>query len=135
MKVSLAAVTFVMVAFLVHFSHSGPVKRLKFAKVSGDAPCPPGVWTCSTGKRSEIGRAAQENEKELVKSEEEEACPPGIWVCRKGSDEPERENTATKETLNTTLKRASKLCPPGIWTCDESHELLREMLEDARKMK
>ena len=117
MRVSLEAVIFVVFAFLVHSTQGGPLEKLGFAKVSGDdAACPPGVWTCSTGKRSEIAMEAQENENELLKRK---SCPPGIWVCRKGSEEPERENTATKETPKPdSMKRPTKGCPPGIWTCD-----------------
>ena len=67
------------------------------SQVSNDA-CPPGVWTCSTGKRSEITNEGQvqdlvlhetssniiikqENSARLERRPARRSCPPGIWVC------------------------------------------------------
>ena len=120
-------------------------EKLKLSQdyaVRSDA-CPPGVWTCSTGKRSEIGRMEEaswtvqrpainsyplgiwtrdENEQpsHLDDNDKPEDCPPGMWVCKK--------KRMLKQILKTALKKSSQdglnpfqashdACPPGVWTC------------------
>ena len=107
------------------------IKLSQISAVQNDA-CPPGVWTCSTGKRSEINTASPEtkvsfNENTVAKEtthsddyEDPQDCPPGMWVCKK------------KKLLKQMLKRAliksrqdgvnpsqvsNDACPPGVWTC------------------
>ena len=56
------------------------------AKVNPSQACPPGVWTCSTGKRSEITNEGQvevleQNSPRLERRRATKSCPPGMWVC------------------------------------------------------
>lgn len=120
-------------------------EKFKLSQVS-DA-CPPGVWTCSTGKRSEIAKVEDisqtvqqravksyppiwtrdelEETEQLTSNEGPESSPPGVWVHKK------------KRILKQILKAALKIsqqddaleakvnpsqvsndaCPPGVWTC------------------
>ena len=126
---------------------SGPLteksKLFQISAVQNDA-CPPGVWTCSTGKRSEIvittrkttdaasliknvvlhQEMTTENKARLEGSQDPQDCPPGMWVCKK--------KRMLKQMLKTVLKQSSQdgrvanfnpsqdsndVCPPWVWTC------------------
>jgi len=64
-------------------------------KVNPSETCPPGVWTCSTGKRSEITNQGQ--------------------VDESSSDNIVKE----QNSLRLKQRRATKSCPPGMWVCDQ----------------
>ena len=68
------------------------------SQVSNDA-CPPGVWTCSTGKRSEITNEGQVQDLVLHETS---------------------SNIIVKQENAPGLERrpATRLCPPGMWVCD-----------------
>ena len=68
------------------------------SQVSNDA-CPPGVWTCSTGKRSEITNEGQVHALLLHETSS------NIII--------EEQNSARLEQ-----RRATRSCPPGMWVCD-----------------
>ena len=69
------------------------------SQVSNDA-CPPGIWTCSTGKRSQINNEGKVQA--LVLHEKSS----NIIIKQQNSPRLERQ-------------RATRLCPPGMWVCDE----------------
>ena len=77
--------------------YGGLKAKVNPSQVANDA-CPPGVWTCSTGKRSEITNEEevqalalkeassniiikQENSARLGQRPPTRSCPPGMWVC------------------------------------------------------
>ena len=70
------------------------------AKVNPSQACPPGVWTCSRGKRSEITNEGQVE----------------VLVLDESSS-----NNIVKEQNSPRLerRRATKSCPPGMWVCDQ----------------
>ena len=83
-------------AFYIHSACCGVItEKLKLSQVS--EALPPGVWTCSTGKRSHrVQRRAVksyhpgiwtrdelEKTEQLIDKEDPERCPPGIWVHKK----------------------------------------------------
>ena len=137
------AICLVFCAFYIHSACCGLItKKLKLAQDS--EACPPGVWTCSTGKRSEIVKVddiSQTVQRRAVKS-----YPPGSWT----RDELEETQQLThkqmwapkkkrmlkqmlKIALKTSLKTSNQdgglvaklnpsqvsndACPPGVWTC------------------
>ncbi|KAL9987657.1 hypothetical protein ACROYT_G002001 [Oculina patagonica] len=148
----ISAMCVIFCAFYIHSARSGPLtENLKLSQAS--AVCPPGVWTCSTGKRSEIARVEtlrrtensypsgiwtrDENEEpsHLNDSEKPEDCPPGMWVCKK--------KRMLKQMLKTALMKSSQdgrvaklnpsqvsndACPPGVWTCSTGNrsEIINE---------
>ncbi|KAL9987658.1 hypothetical protein ACROYT_G002002 [Oculina patagonica] len=148
----ISAICVIFFAFHILSARSGLItEKLKLSQAS--AVCPPGVWTCSTGKRSEIARVQtlrrtensypsgiwtrDENEepRHLNDSENPEDCPPGMWVCKK--------KRMLKQMLKTALMKSSQdgrvtklnpsqasndACPPGVWTCStgKRSEIIKE---------
>lgn len=144
----------ICIIFCVSYIHSAScghiTEKLKLAQdsaVQSDA-CPPGVWTCSTGKRSEIGKASKDskvlpNEKMTTEqssnfdgSEDPQDCSPGMWVCKK--------ERMLKQMLKTALKNSKYIghvakinpsqvsndaCPSGVWTCStgKRSEIIKEV--------
>ncbi|KAL9987659.1 hypothetical protein ACROYT_G002003 [Oculina patagonica] len=136
----ISAICIIFCAFYIHSARSGLITmKLKLSQAS--AVCPPGVWTCSTGKRSEIAAVQTLRHAEnsypsgiwtrdegpsgepspLNDSEEPEDCPPGMWVCKK--------KRMLKQMLKTALMKSSQdsrvaklnpsqvsndACPPGV---------------------
>ena len=133
------AICLVFCAFYIHSACCGLITDK--LKLSQDfEACPPGVWTCSTGKRSVIVKLddiSQTVQRRAVKS-----YPPGIWT----RDELEETQQITdkqiwaqkkkrmlKQMLKTALKTSKQdgglvakvnpshvsndACPPGVWTC------------------
>ena len=125
-------------ACYIHSACCGVItEKLKLSQVS--KACPPGVWTCSTGKRSQRvqRRAAKsyhpgiwtrdelEETEQLTDKEDPETCPPGMWVHKK--------KRMLKQMLKAALKTSQQddglvakvnpsqvsddACPPGVWTC------------------
>ena len=136
-----SAICLVFCAFYIHSACCGLITDK--LKLSQDfEACPPGVWTCSTGKRIvELDDISQTVQRRAVKS-----YPPGIWT----RDELEETQQITdkqmwaqkkkrmlKQMLKTALKTSLKTskqdgglvpklnpsqvsndaCPPGVWTC------------------
>ena len=79
--------------------HGGLEAKVNPSQVANDA-CPPGLWTCSTGKRSEITNEGQVQALVL--------------------DEKTSSNIIIKEQNSARLeqRRATGSCPPGMWVCD-----------------
>ena len=145
-----SAILFLLSALQVCLSHAGPIwEKMKLSRTivtKKGAACPPGVWTCSTGKRSL-------SEKETLSTF---GCPPGVWTCStgkrshiaiptqfQGTAESRLESEVNISELNkssreistyrkqkmfrrmlkkkiATLKvfqAAQDACPPGVWTC------------------
>ena len=138
----ISAIFVIFCVFCIHSSHSGLITEK--LKLSQDyAACPPGVWTCSTGKRSEIVKEEKTSrtvQRRAIKSyppgiwafhedegtghendnDKPENCPPGMWVCKK--------KRMLKNMLKTLLMKSGQdgrspfqasndACPPGVWTC------------------
>ena len=134
-KMDFSAVCAILSVFYIHSALAGIVtEKLKLSHVSASQndACPPGVWTCPTGKRSEIASSyppgiwtRDETEKtKRLNDEDPQSCPPGMWVFKK--------KRMLKQMLKTAIMkssqdgRAAKLnpsqasydaCPPGVWTC------------------
>ncbi|KAL9987656.1 hypothetical protein ACROYT_G002000 [Oculina patagonica] len=90
---------------LMKSSQDGRVAKFNPSQISNDA-CPPGVWTCSTGKRSDITKEAQ-----------------AVTVKTTILNEPSIDNKAKEDSsLRHVQKDARKPCPPGMWVCDEMNE-------------
>ena len=64
-----------------------------------NAICPPGVWACSTGKRSEITNEGQVQALALHETTS------NIIIKKQNSAGSER-------------RRPTRSCPPGMWVCD-----------------
>ena len=96
-----SSILFVLSALQVYFINAGNVtERLKSFHVFSyeqDAVCPPGVWTCSTGKRSLSGKLLLRTQDSVTKG----SCPPGVWTCSTGkrSHIPNRQFTAIAVTV------------------------------------
>ena len=96
-----SSILFILSALQVYFTNAGPVTdRLKsFHTFSSeqDAVCPPGVWTCSTGKRSLSGKLLLRPKDSVSESR----CKPGGWTCSTGkrSHIPNRQFTAIAVTV------------------------------------
>ena len=121
-----SSILFVLSVLQVYFINAGPVtERLKsFHTLSSeqDALCPPGVWTCSTGKRSHIPNRQFTAIAVTVQDNNED----------NGSKDPAYRSrhiltSRKKKMFKRMLKKrtpsmkgfqASKVvCPPGVWTC------------------
>ena len=96
-----SSILFVLSALQVYFINAGPVtERLKsFHTFSSeqDAVCPPGVWTCSTGKRSLRGKLLLRTQDSVTRR----SCRPGVWTCSTGkrSHIPNRKFIAIAVTV------------------------------------
>ena len=135
-----SAICIIFCAFYIRSACCGLITK----KSQISEACPPGIWTCSTGKRSEIAKVndiSQTVQRRAVRS-----YPPGIWT----RDELEESEQLTdkkdperffprmfvhknEKMLKQMLKRAmrtsqqnsglvakgnpSNSCPPGVWTC------------------
>ena len=128
-------------AFYIHSASCGLItEKLKLSQVS--EACPPGIWTCSTGKLSEIAKVndiSQTVQRRAVKT-----YLPGVWTRDEleqltDKKDPERSSPEmfvhkNKRMLTQMLKTAIKTsqqdgglvakvnpspeaCPPGVWTC------------------
>lgn len=108
----------------ITFSSSSPLERLKRSlNAEEESDCPPGIWTCLTGKREMrmLHEPAQDNIAEQADQLTSLAgCPPGVWTC----DFARKREAAKRELmLKNILKQARRVqrsaqkCPPGIWVC------------------
>ena len=87
--------------------------------------CPPGVWSCSSGKRSEITKASWDTNLDRVKPSQasDEACPPGVWTCSIG-----KQSHITKEAkviAKTALNQNQNNCPPGNSVCKQRRAMVK----------
>ena len=138
-----SAICIIFCAFYIHSACCGLItEKLKLSQIS--EACPPGIWTCSTGKRSEIAKVddiSQTVQRRAVKS-----YPPRIWtrddleeskqlIDKKDPDRSfpgmfvHKNKRMLKQMLKTAFKTSqqdgglvakvipSKACPPGVWTC------------------
>ena len=113
-----AAICLIFCAFYIHSACCGLItEKFKLSQVS-DA-CPPGVWTCSTGKRSWIGKVEPDTS-QMVQRRTAKSYPP-IWT----RDE-------LKESEQLTSSEGQKSSPPGIWLYKKKR-ILRQMLKTALK--
>ena len=141
-----SAICLIFCAFYIQSACCGLIcDKFKLSQVS-DA-CPPGIWTCSTGKRSEIAKVEdisqmiqrravkfyppiwtrdELEEAEQLKSKEGPAsCPPGMWVHKRKRILKQMSKTALKTSKQDDSLEAKVIpsqvsndaCPPGIWTC------------------
>ena len=96
-----SSILFVLSALQVYFINAGPVtetlKSFNTFSSKQDVVCPPGVWTCSTGKRSLSGKLLLRIQDSVSKG----SCPPGVWTCSTGkrSHIPNRKFTAIAVTV------------------------------------
>ena len=96
-----SSILFVLSALQVYFINAGLVtEKLKsFHTLSSeqDALCPPGVWTCSTGKRSLSGKLLLRTQDSVTTG----SCLPGVWTCSSGkrSHIPNRQFIAIALTV------------------------------------
>ena len=134
-----SAIFFILSAFEVYSCHAGPITaKLKLSQslaAENDA-CPPGVWTCSTGKRSEIGKASRDTIVDSQKSSQasEDAFPPGIWACSTGkrSEITKEVPVISKASLHNDESDSEEhnICPPGSWVCKQKR-MLKQMPKKA----
>ena len=87
--------------------------------------CPPGVWSRSTGKRSEITKASWDTNPDSLKRSQasDEACPPGDWTCSIG-----KRSHITKEAkviAKTAINQNQNNCPPGNWVCKQRRTMAK----------
>ena len=105
-----SAICLVFCAFYIHSACCGLITdKLKLSQDS--EACPPGVWTCSTGKRSAIVKLddiSQTVQRRAVKS-----YPPGIW---------------TRDELEETQQITDK----QMWA-QKKKRMLKQMLKTALK--
>ena len=128
-------------AFYIHSTCCGLViEKLKLSQFS--EACPPGVWTCSTGKRSEIAKVKDlfqtvqrravksyppgiwTRDEQLTDNEDPASCPPGKCVDKKKRMLKQMLKIALKASQQDGLAAKIKpsqvsddACPPGVWTC------------------
>ena len=134
-----SAICLVFCAFYIHSACCGLITdKLKLSQDS--EACPPGVWTCSTGKRSEIAKV--DDISQMVQRRAVKSYPPGIWT-RDELEETQRltdkqmwaqkKKRMLKQMLQTALQTSQQerglvaklnpsevsndACPPGVWTC------------------
>ena len=102
-----SSILFVLSALQVYFINAGLVtEKLKsFHTLSSeqDALCPPGVWTCSTGKRSLSGKLLLRTQDSVTTG----SCLPGLWTCSTGkrSHIPDRQFPAIAVTVFETIMK------------------------------
>jgi len=138
-----SAICIVFCAFYIHSACCGVItEKFKLSQVS--EACPPGIWTCSTGKRSEIAKV--DDISQTVQRRAVKANPLGIGTRVELEEteqltekkNPQRSSPKTlvqkrkrmlKQMLNTAIKafqqdcglvakvNPSETCPPGVWTC------------------
>ena len=86
--------------------------------------CPPGVWSCSSEKRSEITKASWDtNPDSPVKPSQasDEACPPGVWTCSIG-----KRSHITKEAKVITKTAINQNnYSPGNWVCNQRRTMVK----------
>ena len=134
-----SAIFVILSAFEVYSGHASPITaKLKLSQslaAENDA-CPPGVWTCSTGKRSEIGKPSRDTIVDSQKSSQasEDACPPGAWTCSTGkrSEITKEAPVISKASLHKDESDSyeQNVCPPGSWVCKQKR-MLKQMLKKA----
>ena len=138
-----SAICLIFCAFYIHSACCGLITdKLKLSQDS--EACPPGVWTCSTGKRSVIPKV--DDISKAVQRRAVKSYLPEIWT-RDEFEETEqlthkqmwaqKKKRMLKEMLKTALKTSLKIskqdgglvakvnptqdsndaCPPGVWTC------------------
>ena len=139
-----SATCIIFCAFYIHSACCGLInEKLKLSQAS--EACPPGIWTCSTGKLSEIPKADDISQTVLRRAVK--SYPPGISTQDEleeteqltAKKDPERSFPGMlghkyKRMLNQMLKTALHTsqqdgglvamvypspppCPPGVWTC------------------
>ena len=129
-----ASILFVLSALQVYFTNAGPLteRRKLFHTFSSeqDAVCPPGVWTCSTGKRSLSGKPFSRTQDSASKS----TCPPGVWTCSTGkrSHIPDRQFPAIVITVQDNNEANGSRDPANtsrrIWT-SRKNKMLKRMVK------
>ena len=138
-----SAICLVFCAFYIHSACCGLITdKLKLSQDS--QACPPGVWTCSTGKRSEIAKVddiSQTMQRRAVKSyppeiwtrdeleETQQLTHKQMWAQKKKRMLKQMPQTALKTSLKTSKQDggleakvnpsqvSNNACPPGVWTC------------------
>jgi len=138
-----SAICIIFCAFYIHSACCGVItEKLKLSQVS--EACPPGIWTCSTGKRSEIAKGDEMSQ--TVQRRALKSYPFGIGTRVEHEEteqltdnkNPQRSSPKTlvqkrkrmfKQMLKTAIKtfqkdgglvakvNPSEACPPGVWTC------------------
>ena len=119
MRMCISAIFDTFCVFYVHSASEGLItEKVKLSQdtvvntaVQNDA-CFPGIWTCSTKKRSEIGKAFWETTFALEETSPlniPQDCPPGMWVCKnkRMSKEDVKDSTHEIHTRWSKLINAS----------------------------
>ena len=133
---------FILSAFKVYSSNAGPIAtKLKLAKTlttEKDA-CPPGVWTCSTGKRSDIVFSKSPENSLMQFQTSKRACPPGLWTCSTGkrSEITNEAPVTTKAPHNKSEpdREDSESCSQGIRICRKMRLFKRMLKKETFKLK
>ena len=116
LRIYIFAIFVIFCVLHIHSSHSGLITEK--LKLSQDyAACPPGVWTCSTGKRSEIVK--EEETSRTVQRRSIKYYPPGIWTFHEDEETGHEDDNDKPEN-----------CPPGMWVC-KTKRMLKHMLRTA----
>ncbi|PFX22573.1 hypothetical protein AWC38_SpisGene12914 [Stylophora pistillata] len=113
-------------------------RKVKLSATRHDSEaCPPGVWSCQTGKRSRdtfdaalfpVKMALKMNIGSMnfsFKSKRDiKNCPPGVWACEKNVMlHVDTDGKNSQQSILRVAKRdANHACPPGVWSCSaEKH--------------
>ena len=114
-----SAICLIFCAFYIHSACCGFITAAKFKLYQVSDACPPGVWTCSTGKRSEIAKV-EPDISQMVQRRAVKSYPP-IWT---------RDELEESEQLTSSEGQESS--PQGIWLYKKKR-ILRQMLKTALK--
>ena len=114
-----SVICLIFCASYIHSACCGLITAAKFKLSQVSDACPPGVWTCSTGKRSEIAKV-EPDISQIVQRRAVKSYPP-IWT----RDE-------LKETEQLTSKKDPESSPLGMWL-QKKKRILKQMLKTALK--
>ena len=134
-----SAIFVILSASGVYFGNAGLIQaKLKLSTALGaeNDVCPPGVWTCSSGKRSEISKTSSDTPEDTVKRSQtaEDACPPGVWTCSTGKRSEITQEEAiiamTPIHKDEPERQDRENCSSENWVCKKKR-MLKQMLKEA----
>ena len=134
-----SAVFVILSASGVYFGNADPIQaKLKLSRALGaeNDVCPPAVWTCSSGKRSEISKSSSDIPEDTVKLSQtaEDACPPGVWTCSTGKRSEITQEEAiiamTPIHKDEPERQDRENCSSENWVCKKKR-MLKQMLKEA----
>ena len=121
---------------------AGPIQaKLTLSRALGaeNDVCPPGVWTCSSGKRSEISKISSDTPEDTVKLSQtaEDACPPGVWTRSTGKRSEITQEEAiiamTPIHKDEPERQDRENCSSENWVCKKKRMLKQLLKEELNK--